>query len=707
MNTKTALFSLTFCITFALAGNNLANAQSSVGHDGGDAETSINSEQKSSSVEAQPESDSAAEGNSILSADVQTNLNYVWVLVAAALVFLMQAGFMCLECGMCRAKNSINVAIKNMADFVVSVAIFWVFGFGIMFGTSYMGWFGTSNFLVTLGDDPWLPIFFVFQAVFCGTAATIDSGALAERTRFGAYLLISIVISALIYPVFGHWAWGSFYTGGTPGWLESMGFIDFAGSTVVHSLGGWVALAGLIMIGPRSGKFDKKGRPRKIQPHSLILVYLGTFILCFGWLGFNCGSTLAATTDIAAIALNTMLSACFGALATAALSWLGPTKRPEPDLIVNGLLGGLVGITAGCACVNTVGAAIIGLTSGALVYYSMRLIEEYWKLDDVVGAVAVHGFAGAWGTLAVGFFIIPSNLPENTTWVSQLGVQAIGVAVCFAWSFGCAMLTLTVIKSFVPLRVSEEDEHLGLNVAEHGATSSVLELANAMHNAVQNSDYSDQVKVEVEFGTEVGDLGKCYNQMVDAIQSDREKLERSAEEQREYTEVISGNLKKLEVAEEQILKDKERLRMEADRAALEASQLAAKGDEAVKSSLASMDLIGKSSTEIRKALSVVADISEQTNLLSLNASIEAARAGENGRGFAVVAQEVRSLASETKEAASQIEDLMNETDSRINAGKLHGQQTADAFTQIIESSQKNADNIAIIASQDSSGQTVG
>ncbi len=570
-------------------------------------------------------------------------------------------------------------------------------GFGLMFGTSYSGLFGTSEFLVQLGDDPWLPVFFVFQAVFCGTAATIDSGAVAERTRFGVYLVVSTITSALVYPIFGHWAWGSFYLGETQGWLEAMGFIDFAGSTVVHSIGGWVALAGLIIIGPRRDKFTADGKPRRIQPHSLPMVYLGAFILFFGWFGFNCGSTLAATTDIAGIALNTMLSACFGAIAAAALSWMGPTKRPEPDMIVNGLLGGLVAVTAGCASVNTGGAAMIGLVAGALIYFAMWFIEHQLKLDDVVGAVAVHGVCGAWGTLAVALFIRPENLAEGVTWLSLLGVQAIGVAAAFAWAFGCSMTTLLVVRCFVPLRVTEADEQIGLNVAEHGATSGVLELANAMQQATENSDYSDSVKVSAEFGTEVGDLGNCFNKMVDAVQSDRQRLEQARIEQDRQSETLARNVDRLESAEARINQDKELLQIEASRAADEASRLAAEGDSAVQKSIESMELIGKSAESINKVLGVVSGISEQTNLLSLNASIEAARAGDHGRGFAVVAQEVRDLAAETRVAASEISELMDETEQRIQDGTSHGQQTADVLSRIIESSHTNASNVARIA----------
>ena len=516
---------------------------------------------------------------------VQRNLDYVWVLTAAAMVFLMQAGFMCLESGMARAKSSINVAVKNMTDFVLSVSAFWLFGFGLMFGTSYNGWIGTSDFFVEIGDDPWLPVFFVFQAVFCGTAATIDSGAVAERTRFGVYLVISTVASAIIYPIFGHWAWGSFLHGDTKGWLEAKGFIDFAGSTVVHSIGGWIALAGLIVIGPRRDKFSADGTPRRIQPHSLIMVYLGTFVLFFGWFGFNCGSTLAATKDIGGIAFNTMLSACFGAAASAGLSWMGPTKRPEPDMIANGLLGGLVGITAGCASVNTGGAALIGLISGIAVYWAIWFLEHKLKLDDVVGAVAVHGVCGAWGTLAVAFFIRPELLATGTTWLDQLQIQAMGVGTAFAWSFGCAFVTLQIIRLFTELRVSEHDERIGLNVAEHGATSSVLELAQAMQRATETSEYTDDIKVEAEFGTEAGDLGNCFNKMVDSIQKDRQQIKEANEVQQKQAREMARNVARLTEAETRIQRDKDLLRQEADRAAREATQLAIEGDHAVRQSI--------------------------------------------------------------------------------------------------------------------------
>ncbi|MEO1526179.1 MAG: ammonium transporter [Planctomycetota bacterium] len=372
--------------------------------------------------------------------ELHTKLDYVWVFVCATLVFLMQAGFMALESGMSRAKNSINVAIKNMADFLIAIGSFWVVGFGLMSGVSQGGWYGSSEFCADKTDRPWLSVFFLFQAMFCGTAATIDSGAIAERTKFASYLLISVATSALIYPVFGHWVWRSLYIGETKGWLEAMGFIDFAGSTVVHCVGGWIALAGVLVVGPRAGKFEG-GKVRKIHPHSLPLVYLGTFILIFGWLGFNCGSTLTADNSIAAIAVNTLIAATFGGLVAAGLSWL-IDGHPGADMAANGALSGLVGITAGCASLTTPSAVIIGVIAGALFIVSSRFIEQVCKLDDVVGAISVHGVCGVWGTIAVALLMPQSALSEGMTRWDQVMVQCLGAGTAFLWAFGIAMLIM-------------------------------------------------------------------------------------------------------------------------------------------------------------------------------------------------------------------------------------------------------------------------
>ena len=385
--------------------------------------------------------------------------------------------------------------------------------------------------------------------------------------KFSSYLIVSMITSALIYPVFGHWAWGGTFYGSQSGWLQAMGFIDFAGSTVVHSVGGWVALATVIIIGPRIGKFSENGEANKIQPHNITLFYLGVFILFFGWFGFNCGSTLKATPEIAKIAINTVLAGSFGCLSAGALSWIFHEQGVlAAEDLGNGLLAGLVGITASCAFVGTTSAMIIGILSGILYYFSNHFIERVLKVDDVVGAVAVHAVCGAWGTIAVGFFIKPELL-DGTSRFAQIIVQVIGVVACFLWSFGVGFTLIKLFDLFTGgMRVDREAEIKGLNIAEHGASSSVLDLINAMATSAREGSFTKASKVAVEFGTEIGDLAQGYNQMVDAIQDSivetqsqallaenaRRKMEtafqtvdkqrQDAEEHAEYIKTVSRNL---------------------------------------------------------------------------------------------------------------------------------------------------------------------
>ncbi|MCG6960279.1 ammonium transporter [bacterium BMS3Abin03] len=393
--------------------------------------------------------------------DVQTNADYVWTLVAAFLVFFMQAGFAMVEAGLTRSKNTVNILMKNLMDFSVGSLAFWAIGFGIMFGVTN-GIFGTTGFFFSdfsLDGDPWVFAFWMFQVVFAATAATIVSGAMAERTKFVGYLVYSAVVSAIIYPIFGSWAWGSLFHGN--GWLEGLGFIDFAGSSVVHSVGGWAALAGAIVLGPRIGKYTKDGKPRAIPGHNLTLAALGTFILWFGWFGFNPGSTTAANTDIALIAVNTNLAAAAGAVAAMFTAWI-IFKKPEATMTFNGALAGLVAITAPCANVSPLSAVILGLVAGILVVLSVIFFDKVLKVDDPVGAISVHGVCGAWGTLAAGLFDI-----NGFNW-SVVGVQALGILACFAWAFTTAFILFKVIQKTIGLRVKPEEELEGLDIGEHG-----------------------------------------------------------------------------------------------------------------------------------------------------------------------------------------------------------------------------------------------
>ena len=395
---------------------------------------------------------------------VQTHADYVWTLVAAALVFFMQAGFAMVETGMTRAKNAINIMMKNLMDFALGSLAYWAIGFGLMFGVTTTGFFGTSGFFLsdfTPGGDPWVLAFWMFQVVFAATAATIVSGAMAERTKFSGYLIYSVFISAIIYPIFGSWAWGSLYHGG--GWLEGLGFIDFAGSTVVHSIGGWAALAGAIVLGPRIGKYDKNGNIKPILGHNMPLAALGVFILWLGWFGFNPGSTTAANKDIAMIFVNTNLAAAAGCTLAMITSWL-KFGKPEVGMSLNGALAGLVAITSPCATVSPLSSIIIGAVAGVLVVFSVLFFDKI-KVDDPVGAVSVHGVNGAWGTISAGIFNIGGFS------LKLLGVQILGVATAFVWSFGAAFILFKVISLTMGLRVSPQEEAEGLDLAEHGGNA--------------------------------------------------------------------------------------------------------------------------------------------------------------------------------------------------------------------------------------------
>ena len=394
-------------------------------------------------------------------AEVQTHADYVWTLVAAFLVFFMQAGFAMVEAGLTRCKNTVNILMKNLMDFSVGSIAFWAIGFGIMFGVTN-GFFGTDGFFFSdfaKDGDTWVFAFWMFQVVFAATAATIVSGAMAERTKFVGYLIYSAVVSAIIYPVFGSWAWGSLFHGS--GWLEGLGFIDFAGSSVVHSVGGWAALAGAIVLGPRIGKYTPDGKPRAIPGHNLTLAALGTFILWFGWFGFNPGSTTAAIKDTALIAVNTNLAAAAGAIGAMFTAWT-VFKKPEATMTFNGALAGLVAITSPCANVSPLSAVILGLAAGIIVVFSVIFFDKVAKVDDPVGAISVHGVCGAWGTLAAGIFDI-----NGFSW-SVVGIQALGVLACFAWAFTTAFILFKIIQKTIGLRVSKEEELEGLDVGEHG-----------------------------------------------------------------------------------------------------------------------------------------------------------------------------------------------------------------------------------------------
>lgn len=396
---------------------------------------------------------------------LSVNIDLVWIYLCAALVFLMQAGFLCLESGLTRQKNSINVAIKNLADFCTATVIFWLIGFGFMFGTSASGWIGSSRYLMDFSDaSPFLGAFFIFQVMFCGAAITIMSGAVAERMRFSAYILVSILISGLIYPVFGHWSWAGLDQGVATGWLNSQGFVDFAGATVVHSVGGWASLAVLLIIGPRIGRFSADGKAQYIPPSNLPLAAFGVLLMFIGWIGFNGGSTLTLNHQVPIIVVNTLVAASVGALSAGILGVVVQNHLIVSQFM-NGCLAGLVAITANCYAVSTPVAVLIGLVGGMIAIGVEQLLLAL-RIDDVVGAIPVHLGAGIWGTIALGLYGDLEILDTGLTRMEQVGVQLLGVVACGVWAFGVTYLVLKLVNMFFSLRVSKEQEIMGLNMTE-------------------------------------------------------------------------------------------------------------------------------------------------------------------------------------------------------------------------------------------------
>lgn len=437
-------------------------------------------------------------------------LDIFWVLLCSGLVFLMQAGFMCLESGMTRSKNSINVAVKNLADLGLSILLFWMFGFGLMFGTAQSGLFDGTTLFPAFQNRPEAAVFFLFQAMFCGTATTIISGAVAERLTFRGYLIIAALVSGLLYPLFGHWAWHGLDGGTLTGWLGRLGFVDFAGSTVVHSTGAWVSLATLYIVGARHGRFSRDGKPNKIQGSSMPFSVLGAFLLWFGWIGFNGGSTLALNSQVPGIVINTVLAAAAGLVTAAILSEL-QHGLVEVEGLINGALAGLVAITACCHVVSAGMAVVVGIT-GALIALLVEYVLIRQQIDDAVGAVAVHGGGGVWGTLCVALFGNLSLIDTGLGRTDQLLVQLLGVAVCLVWGLGVSWSVLVVVNRFLPLRVSSREEALGLNISEHGAKTDTYELFQVMDQQARTQDLS--LRVPIDPFTEVGHIATRYNQVM-------------------------------------------------------------------------------------------------------------------------------------------------------------------------------------------------
>lgn len=505
--------------------------------------------------------------------DLHQQIDIIWILLCSIFVLFMQAGFCCLESGLSRSKNSIHVAIKNIVDVSLVGVLYWIFGFGLMFGTTTGGLIGTSHFpFINPGTNIFLSAFFLFQLMLCATAATIASGASAERMRFTAYLILAVVLGGVIYPVFGHWAWTSHFAGKAPGWLESLGFRDFSGSTVVHSIGAWAALASIMIIGPRTGRFDQDQdkTTRKFKGHNLTLATTGVFILWIGWFGFNGGSEFGFTAHVPQILINTFLASACGAI-TLLLWQFYQRKQIEIENILNGLLAALVASSASCDVVSPIAAAVIGIVA-AIVMEAGSWFLEWRRLDDTIGVIPVHGFAGVWGTLAVALFI-PAELLTRSR-LELFCVQLLGCTICFIWCFSFCWVTLRVVSKFMRLRVTAEEEEIGLNMAEHGATTEMYDLLNSMERHIQG----DSAPIEdLDEHSDVGLIARQYNRV---------------------TQVRDQALKELEVRTDKL--EQARSELEVQAASLRQASLDAEAASRAKS-----EFLANMSHEIRTPMTAV------------------------------------------------------------------------------------------------------
>ena len=468
-----------------------------------------------------------------LDAILQANLDTFWLLICAILVFLMQAGFMCLESGLSRNKNNINVALKNVTDFGIAVVTFWAFGFALMYGTSVSGLFGNKFYFFTTKVAGY-QTYFVFQAMFVATAATIISGAVAERLKFFSYVIITFLASGFFYPIVGHWSWAFNFDNPEEkfGWLGQLGYLDFAGASVVHSVGGWIALAVLLVVGNRTGRFRDGDTKKSFQGSNTPIAALGALILWFGWFGFNGGANGAMDLKIPLILINTFLSASFGLILSSIMGIL-ILKKPEPLFMITGPLAGLVSITASCAYVDPADAIIIGSIGGIISGSTIVLLEKV-KIDDVVSAIPVHLAGGIWGTIAVALFGNFEMMGVEKTRLEQLYIQLIGIGSIGSFCFFGSYIVFKTINSFFPLRVSKIHEELGLNISEHNASTDTHELLEVLTRQANSEDYSSRAPQDPF--TDSGIIGTQYNVLMD-------KLEQSEKQKNKWKNRVSQEIK--------------------------------------------------------------------------------------------------------------------------------------------------------------------
>lgn len=548
----------------------------------------------------------------------KTSLDYSWLIIAGILVAAMQIGFLFVEAGMVRSKNSINVAMKNLVDFVLSTLCFALVGFSLMFGTTQSGIIGWDSSL-TLANFTDLPTqsFFFFQVMFCGTASTIVSGAVAERMRFGAYLACTVLLASFVYPIVGHWAWGSLLVGTGQGWLEAIGFIDFAGSTVVHVVGGVAAFAMILALGPRIGRFATDGTPVRIQGHSPILTVGGVLILWIGWFGFNAGGTTAGSDDFGQALMNTLMA---GAAGGAAGLLLGRAKDGYYfyDRATNGVVAGLVAITAGCVASSEFGAIWTGALGAIAAILGQDWLERRWKLDDAVGAVSVHAIAGAVGTLCVAYAAPLEHLAHDR--LTQLGVQATGVAAIGGFTFLALIPFAMLARATNFLRVTAEDEISGLNEAEHRTRLGTADLQAVLMKLIKGDSGFDS-RVSIEQGGESEDLAATFNDFLEKLETEQHNQEEKLKATHAKAELEYTRRERAEI--ERAIAEEQRLREDARAASRRAAQMESVLNSFDQTIAQAVDTLLNASNALGSTADILSNDAEDTERSAESASLNA------------------------------------------------------------------------------------